>query len=213
MKMARSTGPSVSSMRLPVVSQALSSVTSSRKAVIWPGTSAARESRSRAVRALAATVHPSCASRLARARPIPVPAPVTHATPLFDAGICISSVAVDTTERAEEFNRIEELRLPVPHGAVLQTVHVEVAPLVGVFGCSSLVDRDAVAWSLAGVQVAVAEFPVPVEDFRRLGRMGGVFLVAEVGHPAAEMQGRAHRDGRDVGGAMTAGAHLLQRRE
>src|SRR6185437_5589870 len=82
LKTARSTGPNAASICRAVSTQAAASVTSSWKAVIFPGTSAASVSRSLAVRALAATIQPVCASRRASARPMPLPAPVTHAVPL-----------------------------------------------------------------------------------------------------------------------------------
>ncbi|KAG1244646.1 hypothetical protein G6F65_021686 [Rhizopus arrhizus] len=66
---------------------------------------------------------------------------------------------------------------------------------------------------VAGIQHALVERIGVREDGIRLVCVAHVFLDAEVGHPQVEMQRRAHADGRQVGGAVAAGAHLIQRRQ
>ena len=64
-----------------------------------------------------------------------------------------------------------------------------------------------------GMQQAVGEV-IRVREHRvGLRRVPHVFLDAEVRHPRVEVQRRAHRHRRQVGRAVAAGAHLVQRRE
>src|SRR3546814_15364826 len=62
-------------------------------------------------------------------------------------------------------------------------------------------------------QIAVREVVIVREDRIGFGRVTHIFLDPEIGHPAIEMERRAHADGRQVGRAVAAGAHLIQRRE
>src|SRR3546814_9259665 len=61
-------------------------------------------------------------------------------------------------------------------------------------------------------QIAVREVVIVREDRIGFGRVTHIFLDPEIGHPAIEMERRAHADGRQVGRAVAAGAHLIQRR-
>lgn len=61
------------------------------------------------------------------------------------------------------------------------------------------------------MQAPVAEHVVVREHRIGLVGMEHVFLDTEIGHPGVEVQGRAHAHRRQIGGAVEAGAHLMQR--
>jgi hypothetical protein len=80
-------------LRCTAAAVATGSTMSNTKRRIAPGNpvvSAASDASSCSVRELAATVQPRAARRSAKARPIPIPAPVTHAAPaVFKNDACI----------------------------------------------------------------------------------------------------------------------------
>ena len=100
--------------------------------------------------------------------------------------------------------------LPVGEGAVEFASYGEVGSLVGVFGGEDFVDVDAEAGGVAGVHVASVEGVVVGEDL--VGERGvvHVLLDAEVVDGEAEVQGGGHGDGGKVGGAVEAGADVVE---
>ncbi len=82
--------------------------------------------------------------------------------------------------------------------------------MIGVFCGERFVDIDAEAGSVAGIHVAGVEGVVMGKDFVGKRRVVHVLLDAEVVDGEAEMQCGRHGDRRKIGGAMEAGADVIE---
>src|SRR3546814_20872598 len=86
--------------------------------------------------------------------------------------------------------------LPAPHGAVFQAGDGEIRGLVGVLRCEGLVDIDAVAGCLAGMQEAIVQEVGRGKDRIGLVVVENVFVDSEVRNPTIEV---ARGDRKNVG--------------
>ena len=85
--------------------------------------------------------------------------------------------------------------------------------LVGILARELFVEVHAEAGGVAGMHVAVVELIAVREDFVGLFVVRHVFLDAEVVNGEVEVQRGGHADGREVRGAVAAGADVVERGE
>src|SRR5215831_15983822 len=85
---------------------------------------------------------------------------------------------------------------PVVHRAIFQAVDRQIGAAVGIFRGERLVDLDAEAELVAGMEVSVPKGISVRENRVGLRRVAHVFLDAEIRHPEIEVQCRREANGR-----------------
>src|SRR5882762_11004413 len=100
--------------------------------------------------------------------------------------------------------------LPTMHGAVELAIDGQVCAAVRVCGGDLLVDIDAEAGGVAGVHHAVGESVGVGEDAIGFISVAHVFLNAEIVDAEIEVESGGHADGAHIGGAVTAGADVIE---
>src|SRR5882672_9179164 len=100
--------------------------------------------------------------------------------------------------------------LPTMHGAVELAIDGQVCAAVRVRGGDLLVDIDAEAGGVAGVHHSVGEGVGVGEDAIGFIGVAHVFLNAKIVDAEIEVERGGHADGAHIGGAVTAGADVVE---
>src|SRR5882724_7542247 len=100
--------------------------------------------------------------------------------------------------------------LPAVHGAVEFAIDGQVCAAVGVGGGDLLVDIDAEAGGVAGVHHSVGESVGVGKDAIGFVSVAHVFLDAEIVDAEIEVESGGHADRAHIGGAVTAGADVVE---
>src|SRR5467141_1322112 len=100
--------------------------------------------------------------------------------------------------------------LPTVHGAVELAIDGQVRAAVRIVSCELLIDVHTEAGGVAGMHHSVGKGIGMREDAIGFGGVVHVFLDAEIVDAEIEMEGGGHADRAHIGGAVTAGADLVQ---
>src|SRR5690625_2364240 len=95
----------------------------------------------------------------------------------------------------------------MPYGSLFHTLDWNSRRLARASSAAGSINAHAMAWCFAGSKIAIVEFVSATNSRFHLFAVRHMFLNAEVGHPVIKVQRRAHGNGRQVSGAVKAGAH------